>query len=89
MTNIQKKIINHVYLFSDTIRLSSDMYSPAVIAKYVYELSKLYNNFYQEDKIFNGNKDVTTLFKIALSYMVSKIIKSAFDLLNIKLPNRM
>ena len=49
----------------------------------------LYNNFYQEDKIFNGNKDVTTLFKIALSYMVSKIIKSAFDLLNIKLPNRM
>ena len=89
LTNIQKKIINHVYLFSDTIRLSSDMYSPAVIAKYVYELSKLYNNFYQEDKIFNGNKDVTTLFKIALSYMVSKIIKSAFDLLNIKLPNRM
>ena len=40
-------------------------------------------------KYIHGNKDVTTLFKIALSYMVSKIIKSAFDLLNIKLPNRM
>ena len=89
MTNIQKKIINHVYLFSDTIKLSSDMYSPAVIAKYVYDLCKLYNNFYQEDKIFNGKKDVTTLFKIKLSYMVSKIIKSTLYLLNIKLPNRM
>ncbi|SVA24433.1 uncharacterized protein METZ01_LOCUS77287 [marine metagenome] len=89
LTNIQKKIINHVYLFSDTIKLSSDMYSPAVIAKYVYELCKLYNNFYQEDKIFNGKKDVTTLFKIKLSYMVSKIIKSTLYLLNIKLPNRM
>jgi arginyl-tRNA synthetase len=89
LTNIQKKIINHVYLFSDTIKLSSDTYSPAVIAKYVYDLCKLYNNFYQEDKIFNGKEDVTSLFKIMLSYMVSKIIKSALYLLNINLPNRM
>ena len=88
-TSSQKKLINHIYQFSDAIDISSDSYSPSVIAKYVYELAKNYNSFYQDDKIFDGKNNETTLFKISLSNMVLKTIKNALFLLNIRVPNKM
>ena len=88
-TSSQKKLINHIYQFSDAIDISSDSYSPSVIAKYVYELAKNYNSFYQDDKIFDGKNNETTLFKISLSKMVLKTIKNALHLLNIRVPNKM
>ena len=88
-TSSQKKLINHIYQFSDAIDISSDSYSPSVIAKYVYELAKNYNSFYQDDKIFDGKNNETTLFKISLSKMVLKTIKNALLLLNIRVPNKM
>ncbi len=89
ITSPQKKLINHVYQFSEAINLSSDSYSPSVITKYVYELAKTYNSFYQDDKIFDGKNNETTLFKISLSNMVLKTIKNALFLLNIRVPNKM
>ena len=89
ITSSQKKLINHIYQFSDAIDISSDSYSPSVIAKYVYELAKNYNSFYQDDKIFDGKNNETTLFKISLSNMVLKTIKNALLLLNIRVPNKM
>ena len=79
----------NMYQFSDAIDISSDSYSPSVIAKYVYELAKNYNSFYQDDKIFDGKNNETTLFKISLSKMVLKTIKNALLLLNIRVPNKM
>jgi|TARA_B110000263_G_scaffold246089_1_gene256623 arginyl-tRNA synthetase len=89
ITSPQKKLINHVYQFSEAINLSSESYSPSVITKYVYELAKTYNSFYQDDKIFDGKNNETTLFKISLSNMVLKTIKNALFLLNIRVPNKM
>ena len=89
ITIFQKKLINHIYQFSEAIDISSESYSPSVIAKYVYELAKTYNSFYQDDKIFDGKNNETTLFKIALSNMVLKTIKNSLILLNIRVPNKM
>ena len=89
LTSSQKKLINHIYQFSDAIDISSDSYSPSVIAKYVYELAKNYNSFYQDDKIFDGKNNETTLFKVSLSNIVLKTIKNALLLLNIRVPNKM
>ena len=84
-----KKIINHLNSFSDVIELSAKTYSPSNICHYVFELSKLFNSFYQDEKIIDGKNNETTSFKIALSDMTSLTINRSLDLLGIDVPERM
>lgn len=84
-----KKIINHLNSFSDVIKLSAKTYSPSNICHYVFELSKLFNSFYQDEKIIDGKNNETTSFKIALSDMTSLTINRSLDLLGIDVPERM
>ena len=84
-----KKIINHLNSFSDVIELSAKTYSPSNICHYVFELSKLFNSFYQDEKIIDGKNNETTSFKIALSDMTSLTINRSLSLLGIDVPESM
>ena len=84
-----KKIINHLNSFSDVIELSAKTYSPSIICQYVFDLSKLFNSFYQVEKIIDGKNNVTTSFKIALSDMTSLTISRSLKLLGIDVPEKM
>ena len=84
-----KKIINQLNSFSDVIELSAKTYSPSIICQYVFDLSKLFNSFYQVEKIIDGKNNVTTSFKIALSDMTSLTISRSLNLLGIDVPEKM
>jgi arginyl-tRNA synthetase len=84
-----KKIINHLDSFSDVIELSAKTYSPSNICQYVFELSKLFNSFYQDEKIIDGKNNETTSFKIALADLTSLSILRSLDLLGIDVPEKM
>jgi len=85
----QKKIINHIYQFPNIIKISSDSHSPSLISQFTYDLSKLFNTFYQEEKIIDGKNNETTSFKIALSHLTSVTIKNSLELLGIDVPEKM
>lgn len=84
-----KKIVNHLNSFSDVIELSAKTYSPSNICQYVFELSKLFNSFYQDEKIIDGKNNETTSFKIALSDITSLTISKSLNLLGIDVPEKM
>ena len=65
------------------------LYSPAVIANYVYELAKAYNQFYHDCSILKEENAVTRAFRLLLSQTVAKVLKSGFGLLGIEMPSRM
>ena len=85
----QKKIINHIYQFPKVIKISSDSFSPSLISQYTYDLSKLFNSFYQEEKIIDGKNNETTSFKIALAQLTSITLKNSLELLGIDVPKKM
>ena len=89
ISNGQKKIIDHIYQLPKIIKISSDSYSPSLISQFIYDLSKLFNSFYQEEKIIDGKNNETTSFKIALSHLTSTTIKNCLELLGIDVPNKM
>ena len=71
------------------IQLAAANHSPALIANYTYDLVKEFNSFYQNVSILGEeNQDKKTL-RVQLSKKVSDIIKSAFSLLGINVPERM
>ena len=85
----EKELIKQLQLFPETIQQAGAQYSPALIANYTYELVKSFNSFYQNVSILGTDNNEEKSFRIQLSKAVSDVIKTAFGLLGIEVPERM
>ncbi len=85
----EKELVKQIELFPEVIQNAAQNHSPALIANYTYDLVKEYNSFYQSVHIL-GEADLTKkIFRVQLSQKVAEVIKSAFSLLGIEVPERM
>jgi len=75
--------------YSSAIKKAGDEYSPAIIANYVYELAKTFNQFYAEVSIMNETDNDKQQFRLSLIKVVAETISKATGLLGIKVPSRM
>lgn len=85
----ERELIKILDQFPETINQSASQYSPAVLANYTYELVKAFNSFYQNVSILGAETEMQKLFRVKLSSSTAKVIKTAFDLLGIDVPDRM
>ncbi len=85
----EKELVKQIELFPEVIQNAAQNHSPALISNYTYDLVKEYNSFYQSVHIL-GEVDLTKkIFRVQLSQKVAQVIKSAFSLLGIEVPERM
>ena len=85
----EKELVKQIELFPEVIQNAAQNHSPALIANYTYDLVKEYNSFYQSVHIL-GEVDLTKkVFRVQLSQKVAEVIKAAFVLLGIEVPERM
>ncbi|MDE6158430.1 MAG: arginine--tRNA ligase [Muribaculaceae bacterium] len=63
--------------------------SPALIANYVYDLVKEYNQFYHDCSILREEDSAVRSLRLALSDAVAKVISTGMGLLGIRVPERM
>lgn len=85
----EKELIKIIQQFPETIQLAAENYSPALIANYTYDLVKEFNSFYQNVPILATDNENEKAFRVKLSKAVGEVIKSAFSLLGIDVPERM
>ena len=85
----EKELVKQLQLFPEAIQQAGVQYSPALIANYTYELVKSFNSFYQNVSILGTDNNEEKSFRIQLSKAVSDVIKTAFNLLGIEVPERM
>ena len=91
-TEISEKESNLIQLlsaFPAVVRESGTAFSPAVIANYVYELVKEYNQFYHDFSILREENQDLKYFRLALSSAVATVVKTGMALLGIDVPERM
>ena len=89
MTDKERSLIQAVAKFPDIVRQAGEEYSPALIANYVYDLVKEYNQYYQATPILKEeNRDVKNL-RLLISRNVGRVITSGMNLLGIEMPERM
>ncbi|MFV0304445.1 MAG: DALR anticodon-binding domain-containing protein, partial [Moheibacter sp.] len=89
LNEIEIEIIRHLNDFEETILKASEELSPALIANYVYDLVKLFNNFYQNHSILKVNNPTIKDSRLALSTWVSTVIWQSLKLLGINSPEKM
>ncbi|HET8803679.1 MAG TPA: arginine--tRNA ligase [Aequorivita sp.] len=85
----EKELLKIIQQYPETIQLAAENYSPALIANYTYDLVKEFNSFYQNVPILATDNDTEKAFRVKLSATVAEVIKSAFKLLGIEVPERM
>ncbi len=85
----EKELIKILQQFPETIQLAAENYSPALIANYTYDLVKEFNSFYQNVPILATDNEAEMALRVKISQAVGEVIKSAFALLGIEVPERM
>ena len=75
--------------YPEVVQEAGRTFSPAVIASYVYDLVKEYNQFYHDHSMLHEPDASLRSFRLALSSVVARTIASAFGLLGIEMPDRM
>lgn len=85
----EKELLKILQQYPEQIQLAAENHSPALIANYTYDLVREFNSFYQNVPIL-ATEDITEkAFRVRLSKAVGEVIKSAFGLLGIQVPERM
>ncbi|MGN0214469.1 MAG: arginine--tRNA ligase [Muribaculaceae bacterium] len=82
-------LIQRLTDFPSTIAEAGRTYSPALIANYVYELVKEYNQYYHDYTILGETDAKVRSFRLALSRQVAEIARRGIGLLGIEMPQRM
>ncbi len=85
----EQGLIGQIASYPEIIAEAAKSFSPAVIANYVYELVKEYNQFYHEFSILKEEDTELRAFRLALSEVVARTIASGMELLGIEMVERM
>ncbi len=89
LTNKEKLIIKQLIIFPNIIEESANSYNPALVANYVYDLVKSFNNYYQTTPIITADTNEIINFRLALSLKIGEVIKTSMGLLGVNVPDRM
>ncbi|HOV83414.1 MAG TPA: arginine--tRNA ligase [Paludibacteraceae bacterium] len=84
----EKYLIQLLTEFPDIVHQAGDEFSPALIANYLFELGKEYNQFYHDFPILKEEEKIRN-FRLMLSQSAGSIIKTGMGLLGIEVPERM
>jgi arginyl-tRNA synthetase len=82
-------LIRLITSFPDIVNDAAEGFSPAIIANYIYDLAKEFNQFYHDYSILKEDDEALRAFRILLSATTGKIIKTGMNLLGINVPDRM
>ncbi len=75
--------------FPQTVAEAGRSFSPALIANYVYDLVKTFNQFYHDYTILGEEDQAVRSLRLALSEATARVIATATGLLGISVPERM
>lgn len=85
----EQNLVQILSEFPEIIQEASDECSPALIANYIYDLVKEYNQFYHDFSILREENENVKIFRLILSLNIAKVIKTGMALLGIDVPERM
>ena len=86
---LEKKIIAILSQYPKVIEDAGKDMSPGLIANYTYELSKAFSQFYHELSILHEENAHQRNMRLMIAALTAKVIRSAFGLLGIIVPDRM
>ena len=85
----EKLLLKNIYNWPSVLEQAAINRSPAMIANYIYDLAKDFNQFYQECSIMKEDDVKRREFRLQLADMTAKLLRNASALLGISMPEKM
>ena len=85
----EKEIIVMMYGWPMVLNQAAENRSPAMVANFIFDLAKEFNQFYQECSILKESDTDRRMFRLQVCDMVAALLRNASELLGIGMPNRM
>lgn len=77
------------YSYPQIVAQAAQEHAPSVVANFLFELAKEYNQFYHDLTILKEENDDKRSLRLALSKLTSITLKNGMNLLGIEVPERM
>ena len=82
------KVLKSLYAFKETLEMTVEKNEPAMLARYLIEVSQNYSNFYNDNKVLVEDEKVKNS-RAYLTYAVGTVLKTGASLLGIQMPDKM
>lgn len=80
ISDSEKNLLKHLSVFSSQVSQAYQELAPHIIATYVFQLAKLFNEFYHAERVIGSEKES---FRLALVECTAQVLKNGLHLLNI------
>lgn len=87
-TEHEKKLILHLYKFSETVGMAAEQYKPYLITKYLLDLAQYFNEFYHNCPVISDLTEVMHA-RLLLVSCVKQVLANGLNLLSIEAPEEM
>jgi arginyl-tRNA synthetase len=86
--DLKSGLVKKILDFNDVVSLCAETYYTSHLAKYLFELAKLGNQYYETHRILEDENKARQAGRLALLTSVSETIKKGLGLLGIAVPER-
>lgn len=83
------ELIQKLADFPSVVEEAGRSFSPSLIANYVYDLVKVYNQFYHDYSILGEEDECVRALRLGLCQATANVIKTGTSLLGMQVPERM
>ncbi|MDO5714529.1 MAG: arginine--tRNA ligase [Tissierellia bacterium] len=81
-------ILRSMYAFTDSVIDAHEKYEPYFITRYIVDLAKIFNKYYNSTTIITDDLELTKA-RLLLSYGIKNILSKGLELLGIEAPMKM
>ncbi len=85
----ERALMRKLVYFPDTVEYAAVRLEPHEIAKYLMELSDIFHNYYQKNRVVDESKPELTQARLFLVLGVKNVLKAALSLIGVSQPKSM
>jgi arginyl-tRNA synthetase len=82
-------LVRMIYEYPEVLREAAQALNPSLVANYLYELAREFNQFYHDHSILSADVPAQISQRLLLTDVTGNIIESGMELLGIEVPERM
>jgi arginyl-tRNA synthetase len=89
MNEKEISLVKLMYRFPLIVTEAADTYNPSLVANYIYELTREYNQFYHDFSVLKADNQDSVILRMNISDCIGRIIHTGMHLLGMEVPERM
>jgi arginyl-tRNA synthetase len=87
--SLERELVRSLARFPAVLSQAGEELNPAALVDYAYHLAKQYNKYYTEVTVLGAETEDLKTFRLTLSMLTARTIRSAFEIVGIEAPEQM